>query len=145
MDRACRDAPYRGLMERRTIAATAAAVFLTTAAGVLAVTANLGLLHVSASESKVGTLGPVELPAPSATPDRPAALTPVTAATPAPAPAPAAVSPAAVTTSFTDGATSPVTTATTPTAAIAPPAPPTTLATPRVDGPVATHTEPGDD
>jgi hypothetical protein len=130
-------------MERRTIAATAAAVFLTTAAGVLAVTANLGLLHVSASESKVGTLGPVELPAPSATPDRPAALAPVAAATPTPAPAAATVSPAAVTTSFADGATTPVTTATTSTTAL--PAPPTTLPAPHVAGPVATHTEPGDD
>jgi hypothetical protein len=130
-------------MERRTIAATAAAVFLTTAAGVLAVTANLGLLHVSASESKVGTLGPVEVPAPSATPDRPAAFTRVTAATPAAAPAAAPVAPAAVTTSFTDGASSPATTATT--ATTAPPAPPATRAAAQGDGPAATRTEPGDD
>ena len=51
-----------GRMQRRRLAATAAAVFMTTAAGMIAVGANLGLLHVGAPDTKVGTLSPVASP-----------------------------------------------------------------------------------
>ena len=51
-------------MNRRSLAATIAAVALTTAAGVLAVLANLGMARLSSPPTNVGVLSPVATPAP---------------------------------------------------------------------------------
>lgn len=52
-------------MNRRSLAATIAAVALTTAAGVLAVLANLGMARLSSPPTNVGVLSPVATQAPS--------------------------------------------------------------------------------